>query len=62
MEPIFLRKIGVARGCENPLHRPIWDPNIGKCHKVRNVPYLNKLLAVFAGLGSRTVFFPLMAM
>lgn len=55
VEPIFLEKIGVARGCENPPHRPIWDPNVRKCHKVRNLPYLNKLLAVFAGLGSRTV-------
>lgn len=62
MEPIFLGKIGVAQGCEIPPHKPIWDPNTGKCHHVRNLPYLNKLLAVFAGLGSRTVFFPSMAM
>lgn len=61
MEPTFLGKIGVAQGRENPPHR-IWDPNTGKCHNVRNLPYLNKLLAVFAGLGSRTVFFPSVAM
>lgn len=62
MEPVFLGEIGVAQDCESPPHRAIRDPNIGKCHKVRNLPYLNKLLAVFAGLGSRTVFFPSMAM
>lgn len=56
MENIFLGKVGVAQGCENLPHRPIWDPNIGKCHKVRKLLYLNKLLAVFGGLGSRTVF------
>lgn len=49
-------------GCEDPPHRPIWDLNIGKCHQVRKSLYLNRLLAVFGGLGSRTVFAPSMAM
>lgn len=59
MENIFLGKVGVAQGCENLPPRSIWDPNIGKCHKVCKLLYLNKLLAVFGGLGSRTFFSPL---